>query len=275
MSGLDLQRVSEQLRGVCLRGPLLYHSQTGSTNDDARALAAAGAAEGTTVIAGEQTHGRGRHQRSWFGHPDHSLLFSLVLRPALPSELFPRLVNTIGVGVAAGCAAAAGQPVGTKWPNDIIAGGRKVGGILLEARPPNYAIAGIGLNVLGDTVDLPPELRATAGSLAACALAQFWEGSPDPDHRALESPPTGLLRREDVLAGVLNEIDNWYGVLLRGDWASIIGRQRELETTLGQERTIAIGDTSLTGTVRDLSPEGGLVLDTPQGSRTFSVGEVS
>lgn len=262
-SGLDLQRVSAQLgRGSGfqprpnsrLRGPLIYRAQTTSTNDDALAMAAAGAAEGTVIIGGEQTRGRGREQRSWFGHPDHSLLFSLILRPPLPSELFPRLVNAIGVGVAEGCAAATGQPVGTKWPNDIVAAGRKVGGILLEARPPDYAVAGIGINVLGETADLPPELRETAGSLAACCSAS--------------------LTRADVLAAVLNAMDCWYDLLLRGGWDGVVARQRELETTLGQERTVLTGEARLTGTVRDLSPEGGLVLDTPQGARTITVGEV-
>jgi len=254
MSGLDLERVSAQLRGQRLRGPLIFHSQTTSTNDDARALAAAGAAEGTVVIAGEQTQGRGRYQRSWFGHPDYALLFSLILRPTFPAEQLPRLVNTIGVGVAEGCAAAARCAVGTKWPNDIIVAGLKVGGILIEVPEPGCAVAGIGLNVLGGNADLPPELREIAGTLAVASAVP--------------------LTREDVLASVLNAVDHRYDVLLRGEWEEVVARQRELETTLGQERTVLVGGTDITGTVRDLSPDGGLMLETPQGPRTITVGEV-
>ncbi|MBU0609534.1 MAG: biotin--[acetyl-CoA-carboxylase] ligase [Armatimonadetes bacterium] len=254
MSGIDLQRVSAQLRGRRLRGPLIFHSQTTSTNDDAKALAAAGAAEGTVVIAGEQTQGRGRYQRSWFGHPDYALLFSLILRPTLLVEQLPRLVNTIGVGVAEGCAAAARRAVGTKWPNDIIVDELKVGGILIEALEPGYAVAGVGLNVLGGNASLPPELREIAATLAAASAVP--------------------LTREDVLASVLNAVDHWYDVLLREQWEEVVARQRELETTLGQERTVLVGGTEITGTVRDLAPDGGLMLDTPEGLRTITVGEV-
>jgi len=255
MGRLDLQRVSAQLHGRRLRGPLLYREQTTSTNDDALALAAAGATEGTVVIAGEQVQGRGRRQRSWAGHLDHSLLFTLILRPTLPPELFPRLVNMIGVGVADGCGHAAGCPVGTKWPNDVMAGGRKIVGILVEARAPGYAVAGIGINVLGGATDFPPELRDKAGTLASCA--------------------TTSLTREDVLAAVLNETDRWYDALLRGEWDQVLARQRELETTLGHEHTVLVGDEHISGIVRDLSPEGGLVIETADGLRTVTVGEVS
>jgi BirA family biotin operon repressor/biotin-[acetyl-CoA-carboxylase] ligase len=251
---LDLQRVTAQLHGVRLRGPLIFRAHTPSTNDDASALAGAGAAEGTIVIAGEQSAGRGRHARSWFGHPDHSLLFSLVLRPALPPGLFPRLVNMVGVAVAEGCAAAAECAVGTKWPNDVIVQGRKIAGLLVEARLPDIAIVGIGINVDGGPDDLPPELRDSAGTLAAGALA--------------------VPSREAVLAAVLNATDRWYDTLLRGDWDQIVARQRELEITLGQDRTIVVGETRVTGTVRDLSPEGGLILEVGGTLRTITVGEI-
>jgi len=255
MSGLDLDGVARELRGTRLRGPLIHRAQTASTNDDVRALAAAGAAEGTVVIAGEQTQGRGRHARPWFGHPDHSLLFSVLLRPALPAEHWPRLVNMAGVAVADACAITGGCAVGTKWPNDLVIAGRKVGGILIEAQPPGFAIVGIGLNVLGDAADLPAELRATATSLAAHA--------------------SGPVTRKALLAHVLNVLDEAYAALLDGHWGSLLARQREIETTLGQERTILTGTETLTGRVRDLSPEGGLVIETAAGLRTVTVGEVS
>lgn len=254
MPWLDVDAVAAQLRGGRLRGPLAYRAQTASTNDDARALAGRGAAEGTVVIAGEQTQGRGRHARPWFGHPDHSLLFSLLLRPTLPTDQWPRLVNMVGVAVADALRTAAGCAVGTKWPNDIMVAGRKLGGILIEAQAPEHAIVGIGLNVLGDAADLPDELRDKATSLAAHA--------------------TQPVTREPVLASVLNALDEAYAALLDGRWDSLLARQRALETTLGQERTIVIGAETLTGVVRDLSPEGGLVLETAQGVRTVTVGEV-
>jgi len=116
------------------------HLQTvGSTNDHARALAEAGAPHGTIVTAREQTAGRGRQGRTWTSPPG-VLPLSLVLRD-VSSELLPL---TIAVAVADVC----GEDAGIKWPNDIWLGnGKKVAGILVEARPPaNWCVAGIGIN---------------------------------------------------------------------------------------------------------------------------------
>jgi len=254
MSRLDLEWVQAHLTGLRLRGPLVYHEVTASTNDDARAMAVAGAPEGTVVIAGEQSAGRGRRERAWFGDPHNSLLFSFILRPTLPAHEYPRLVNTIGVAVAEACSAEAGCAVGTKWPNDVIAEGRKVGGILLEASAPHYAIVGIGLNVLGDESQFPPELRDTAGALAACA--------------------TRDLSREPLLAAVLNQIDLRYDDVLQGRWDDIVTTQRGLETTLGRTVTIQAGGTAISGSALDLSPSGGLILDTADGRRVIDTGEI-
>lgn len=250
---LDLQAVEAQLTGSRLRGPLLYRAQTTSTNDDAMALAASGAGEGTVLIAGHQTAGRGRRQRVWLSNPDHSLLFSIILRPALPAAEFPRLVPLIGIAAAEACAAAGASEVRLKWPNDVLISGRKVAGILVETRVPEFAVAGIGFNVLGSACDLPVELHATATTLA--------EQVARPD-------------REQLLAAFLNALDTWYCQLLAGQWPQILTRRRELEMTLGQTRTIQTGDTAITGRITDLSPEAGLVIETPTGQRTIEVGEV-
>lgn len=251
---LDLDAVASQLRGRRLRGPLIYRSRTGSTNDDARGMAEAGAGEGAVVIAGEQLQGRGRHGRAWFGDPDNSLQFSILLRPPLPPEQFPRLVNTIGVAVAEGCADAIRCDVGTKWPNDLILRGRKVGGILLEANAPQYAVAGIGLNVLGDDGQFPADLQGSATCLQAAL--------------------TGDLSREAVLAAVLNALDRWYETLLNGRWDKVLAHQRTMETTLGQEHTVRVGEEAVHGRVLDLSPEGGLLVETEHGARVVTVGEI-
>lgn len=147
------------------------YAAVGSTNDEARTLAADGAPAGTVVLAEEQTRGRGRAGRPWHSPPETGLWLSVILRPdALPSPaLLPLLV---GVRVAAaledGCI---GAPVQIKWPNDLLVGDRKVGGILCEAvwegDRPAHVIVGVGLNVGNAPEDLPAELRAAASSLAA------------------------------------------------------------------------------------------------------------
>jgi BirA family transcriptional regulator, biotin operon repressor / biotin---[acetyl-CoA-carboxylase] ligase len=137
--------------------PRLHLRETGSTNDRARALAADGAPHGTLVTAREQTAGRGRWGRTWVGPPGHALLMSLVVR-----ELDPLLPLRAGLAVAD----LAGEAARVKWPNDVWVDGRKVAGILVEARVQSgWAVLGIGVNVAVDIADLPAELHATAGTL--------------------------------------------------------------------------------------------------------------
>jgi BirA family biotin operon repressor/biotin-[acetyl-CoA-carboxylase] ligase len=137
--------------------PRLHVREIGSTNDRARALAEAGAPHGTLVTTGLQTAGRGRQGRAWVTPPDRALLLSLVLRTF--DALLP---------LRAGLAVAdlAGPGAAVKWPNDVLLDGRKVAGVLAEARPQEgWAVLGVGINVALDPSDFPPELRDTAGTL--------------------------------------------------------------------------------------------------------------
>jgi BirA family biotin operon repressor/biotin-[acetyl-CoA-carboxylase] ligase len=137
--------------------PRLHLRETTSTNDRARALAAAGAPLGTLVSAGAQSSGRGRQGRSWSAPPGRALLMSLVLRS--PDRMLP-------LAAAVAVAEAAGPEAAIKWPNDVLLDGRKLAGILAEARPQDgWAVLGIGLNVAVRPADLPADLRPTAATL--------------------------------------------------------------------------------------------------------------
>ncbi len=151
------------MTGPRLGSPRLHLRRTGSTNDDARRLAAAGAPHGTLVTAAEQTAGRGRPGRSWSAPPGRGLLLSLLLRD--PPALLP-LAAAVAVAQAAETVGGPGVSARVKWPNDVLVGGRKVAGILVEARPQEgWAVLGVGLNVAVRLEDLPSELAATAGTL--------------------------------------------------------------------------------------------------------------
>ncbi|HEX2015311.1 MAG TPA: biotin--[acetyl-CoA-carboxylase] ligase [Solirubrobacteraceae bacterium] len=146
--------------------PRLHLRRTDSTNERARLLAGAGAPHGTLVTASEQTAGRGRQGRRWSAPPGRALLMSLVLRQ--PPALLP-LAAAVAVAQAAEESLGAADPgppagrVAIKWPNDVLLGGRKLAGILVEARPQEgWAVLGIGLNAAVAAEDLPPELRPTA-----------------------------------------------------------------------------------------------------------------
>ena len=151
---------------------LVEKAETASTNDDARALAIEGAPHGTAVFAERQTQGRGRAGRS-FASPAGGLYLRVVVRPTAPTEAWTLL--PLLAGAAAACELRErGFPIELKWPNDLVIGGRKLGGVLVESRLGRdaFAIVGIGLNVRG----VPPDV------LDATCLA---EHGVAPDPRAL------------------------------------------------------------------------------------------
>ena len=156
--------------------PRLHLRRTGSTNEQARALAIAGAPHGTLVTADEQTAGRGRHGRTWEAPPGASLLCSLVLRRRVAERSLSLLPLLAGVAVCD----AIGAEARVKWPNDVVLerdrgesdrGGlrrlAKVAGILVEGRPQEgWAVLGVGVNVALRLQELPAEVRSRAATLA-------------------------------------------------------------------------------------------------------------
>lgn len=140
---------------------LLVRETAASTNDELRSLAEAGAADGLVLLALHQTAGRGRRGACWFAPPGESLAFSILLKPAEPKALWPRLALAAGLAVAE-AAESFGPAVGIKWPNDVWIGRRKLAGILVEAGR-DFAIVGIGFNV--STTSFPAEVSEIATSL--------------------------------------------------------------------------------------------------------------
>src|SRR5262249_21959078 len=144
--------------------PHRHHRRTDSTNERAKALASAGAPGGLVVTADDQEAGRGRRGNPWFAPPGSCLLYSALLRPLEAGDLLP-----LAVPIAVCEAAEAVAPVRcrVKWPNDVWIDGRKVAGVLIEARPDEgCAVIGVGLNVSVAESECPAELRETATSLA-------------------------------------------------------------------------------------------------------------
>lgn len=150
---------------------------TDSTNRVAGERARAGARHGYTVVAEGQTAGRGRLGRSFFSPPYLNLYTSLVLRPSLSLAEAPTAILAAGVAVAEVVAETAGDPaaVEVKWPNDVLLGGRKTSGILMElsaeATRVGHLVLGIGVNLNVERESFPEEFRAAATSLA-CELGR-------------------------------------------------------------------------------------------------------
>lgn len=206
-----LQAAGDRI-GACA-GRVVYRSEVSSTNDVALRLAAAGAGDGTTVLAGAQTAGRGRHGRRWFSAAGAGLYFSVVVRGGGPAPL----TLLAGVAVAEGVRAAAGLPAEIEWPNDVVAPARgargggtrpaKLAGILTEAaRPGGAVVVGIGINVAA--VPYPSDVAARASSLAA----------------ETDRP----IERAAVLVETLAALARWRRALAAGDTARMLARWREL-----------------------------------------------
>jgi BirA family biotin operon repressor/biotin-[acetyl-CoA-carboxylase] ligase len=130
---------------------LIAVEETGSTNDDAIGMARSGAAHGTLVWARRQTRGRGRRGRAW-ASPEGNLHVSIVLRPGTEARRAGEIAFVAGLAVADACLALAPEAdIRCKWPNDVLAGGRKIGGLLIESSfrgtAVDWIVAGIGLNL--------------------------------------------------------------------------------------------------------------------------------
>ncbi|HEY6276383.1 MAG TPA: biotin--[acetyl-CoA-carboxylase] ligase [Streptosporangiaceae bacterium] len=249
-----------------LAGPGLWReirlaAETGSTNADLLAEAAAGAAEGLVLTAGAQSAGRGRLGRRWISPPGAALTFSVLLRPrGVPAARLGWLPLLAGVAVAAAVTDAAALDTRLKWPNDVLAGEAKLAGILAESGG-GAIVAGAGINVFQRRDELPP--TATSLLLAAPGAA----------------PAAGA--RERLLAAVLGHFERWY--LAWRDQASpgdagACGLRREYlrrSATVGRQVTVTLpGGRSLAGQAAGIDPAGQLQVRTATGLVPVSAGDV-
>ena len=186
---------------------------TESTNDVARDLAAAGAPSGTIVTAAAQSAGRGRHGRVWSAPEGKALLFSAILCPLRAEHAL--LPLAVPVAVCEAIESLAALQCRIKWPNDVWVDERKVAGVLIEARPPEWAVIGVGLNVAIEPDEFPAELRWPAASighgvsvevarLALCERLGTWTAAALADAVA-------AFRSRDALAGREVEWDEGAG----------------------------------------------------------------
>ena len=190
--------------------------RTGSTNADLLARALAGAPEGVVLAAEEQSAGRGRMGRTWVAPPRAALTFSLLVRPsAVPPARRGWLPLLAGVAVASAVTAVTGVQTRLKWPNDVLAGPAKLGGILAEATG-DAVVVGVGLNVSAEPGELPPPgpgaLTATSLRIAASAAPQIAGSAAAPIAGSAAAPIAGsaVPEREPLLIAILAGFERWY-----------------------------------------------------------------
>jgi BirA family biotin operon repressor/biotin-[acetyl-CoA-carboxylase] ligase len=241
-----------------LTGDIVHREVIDSTNRLASDLARRGAAEGTIVIAEQQSAGRGRLGRTWSSPPGLNLYCSIVLRPPLPPTAVPRLTLVAAIALADAVAATIRVRPEIKWPNDLLLAGRKAAGILTEldaeADRVRFAVVGIGVNLNARREDFPPELRRKATSLSLA------EGA--------------VIDRAAFTARLLGAFDAAYDEFLRRGFARLRRRYEGYHALAGQGVSIE-GGKRIAGTVRGIDDDGALLVETGRGVERVVAGEVT
>jgi BirA family biotin operon repressor/biotin-[acetyl-CoA-carboxylase] ligase len=233
-----------------MRYTLHRYDAVTSTNDLAMRMADEGASEGTAVIAREQGAGRGRRGRCWVSPPDCGVYLSIVLRPRVPSSELWQLAFVAALSLAEAVEHVSCVSSRIKWPNDVLVNGRKIAGILVEARraarsSESAAVVGLGLNV--NSTDFPPELAEIATSMA------------------IEEGKRFALRT--VEQEVLDAFRARYEQYVADGFGPILEAWKGLDCTVGRDVEVRTTDHILEGTAVEVTPLGNLVIDCRDGTR--------
>lgn len=230
-----------------------------STNTEAARQAALGAPEGLCVVAREQTAGRGRRERSWVSPKDAGLYLSVVLRPTLETKLWPLITLSAALAVHDALGEVCELEADIKWPNDLLASGRKLCGILAETAEGTRGravILGVGINLRRGS--FPPEISDTATSV------EEQTGRVPEVEKLLEALTRALARYYETL-----HTDGGAEEILR-DW------QRHSTYAHGRRIRVALAEETFEGTTRGLDPDGALLVETDDGtSRKVRAGDVT
>ncbi|MHB8439471.1 MAG: biotin--[acetyl-CoA-carboxylase] ligase [Acidimicrobiales bacterium] len=251
------------------RVELRHFAEVDSTNrylvDIAHDWTAPGRSRFVAAVADHQLAGRGRLGRRWQAPAGANLLMSVLCAPAPAAEQLHLCTVAMALAGVHACASAAGVELSVKWPNDLVSGSSKVGGVLAEAvatgplprTGPGAVVVGMGLNVgwpgPGDVVD---------GELAGATSLRLVSSGPLP-------APVDLAG--EVLRALVPLLDDL--VDERGR-AAVVAQLRERCTTIGRSVRVELGERTIEGRAVDVTPAGHLVVETASGAVTVSAGDV-
>lgn len=250
--------IQHELSAKIIGGEIVHRESVDSTNRLAKKLAESGAADGTVVVAEEQTGGRGRLERNFFSPKEKGIWFSLILRPKCLPKDAPKFTLLAAVAVARAMERFSLRAE-IKWPNDILYDGRKLVGILTELSAEvsrvKYIIVGVGINVNVAREEFPAELQKIAASLSEV------NGGKN-------------LSRVDFFRAVLEEFDALYAA---NDFSEIFQLWRKFNVTLGKNISVISAETgeSFNGVALDIDADGALIVDVGGERRTVYAGDVS
>lgn len=248
----DRARFSQQLATRRLGRTLLVRPETVSTNDDAFDALCAGQGDGVVAVAEAQTGGRGRAGRTWTHTPGRSLALSVALH--LGCDVRQAGVIPLAAGLAAALAVTAcGVEARLKWPNDVLARGRKLAGVLCEMRRApsggDVVVIGVGINVRQRADDFSAELRERATSVSI-------ERGDD------------VIRPEDIAAHWLASFEPLWDALQEGDRVAVLDAWSRRAAFWGESVTVRAPGGTLVGVAQRLDADGALVLRLESGAET-------
>lgn len=253
----DLDKLESSLAGSIFAGQLHFSAVTGSTNSDAVDAARAGAPHGSVFFADEQIAGRGRGDHGWHSASGLGLYVSVLLRPVFPAACLPLLPLAAGLAAGQAIREASSLSADIRWPNDLLIGSRKVGGILVEAKSDGkniaHAVVGIGINVhqQGFAADLSTE--ATSLDLEAGRR----------------------ISRQTLLASLLKSLERESFGLADPDAAPSISRRLSDASTWIRGREVEVhGPQACSGTTDGLDASGFLRVQTPAGLAIVQTGGI-
>jgi BirA family biotin operon repressor/biotin-[acetyl-CoA-carboxylase] ligase len=246
-------RLHERLDTRLFGRRLYYYPETKSTNTVALGLSRLGEKEGTVVVADFQIAGKGRLDHVWLSPFGKDLLFSVILQPKGAPESVLAITLAFSGAIAVALTELLAVHVGVKWPNDLVSGGGKIGGILAEGSSSatgNRLVVGTGINVNSNASDFPADIGPMVSSCRSLS-GRMWD-------------------RADVFAVVLEAMESQYERFQREGFA-VLRQQYERNLVLkGRRVSCQSGGESITGTVDGVNDDGSLRLVTDAGeSRTL------
>ncbi|MDR3754066.1 MAG: biotin--[acetyl-CoA-carboxylase] ligase [Terracidiphilus sp.] len=251
----DLKALDTELAGTLFAGKLHFSRVTGSTNSDAVAAARLGAPHGSVYFSDEQQSGRGRGDHSWISADGEGLYVSVLLRPQFPAARLAFLPLAAGLAAADAIRAVSLLDVDLRWPNDLLIGPRKTGGILVESGNDSkglpYVVVGIGINVHQRT--FPPDLATPATSL--------------------DLETNRHLARQYLLVALLKSLEQEALALARPDAAKEVAARVEKASTWICGRKVEVhGPQACSGVTAGLDENGFLRVTTAAGFVTVQTG---
>lgn len=257
----DLAALGSSLDGSIFAGKVHFSDVTNSTNSDALAAARDGAPHGSVWLTDEQRAGRGRGDHAWESNAGQGLYVSILLRPQFPIERLALLPLATGLASSEAILAASGLAADLRWPNDLLLGPRKVGGILVEAKTESrngeiriaYAVVGVGINV---------HQRAFSADLATQAAS-------------LDLATGRRISRQALLLALLKSVEREAGRLIDPATAeSVPLRLNEASTWMRGRKVEVHGPQACIGTTAGLDRNGFLRVQTESGVVTVQTGGI-